>query len=156
MSYSKSLVYKWRMYLDRAGFSYDETEISEDVYGISIFGLKVENKLERIAIFIVCFENSFYVEGVCHQHVPLEQRTEMALLIARLNDGAVGGFFMMDCSDGKIRCRELMNYAGSTVSMEMISDAFEKVYYRFTKWGDALNDIIYGKANAEDAYNVCR
>lgn len=150
MAYSKELIYKWSLYLDSIGFSYDlETESGF----ITISNLPINNSGEVYTIRIVCRESDFCIYAVFDQNVPVKTREQVANLMARLNYNILFGSYSIDFSDGTIVYKYAVDFDGGVASMQMLRNALGFVVEEIDEWGDAIIEVSSGKMRAEAAFS---
>lgn len=56
--------------------------------------------------------------------VPPERQAEAAVLLSRMNFGMVNGCFEMNPDGGQLRCRVTVNFAGTPLTADLISNVF--------------------------------
>lgn len=133
-------------------YSFDEER------GIFSFGLRIENKIQKIKYIVAVKEDEIVVYGICPIGADCNDEkmmAQMAEFICRANFGLKNGCFEVDFRDGEIRYKSYIDCDQMLPSTQVVMNAAYCTASMYERYADGITSIIFAGNSAKEAVEMC-
>lgn len=114
---------------------------------VFITGVNMNNALGNVRLIIIVRPQFYTVYASIDNSVEEKYYAQVSEYLHRANYGMQNGNFEFDYSDGSIRYKTFVNFEGSELSEDVITDSILVPIFMFDKYGKNLLRIMLGDSN---------
>jgi hypothetical protein len=120
-------------------------EVEDPSVPTAMIGAELHRRTSRFAIY--------FVLGL---PTPKEHRREVAIFLARANDGLVTGNYELGWDDGRLRFKTSIDFTGEGLAPAMVRNMLLHAVDATEVYDDALLSVVIGERSADEAMRDAR